>query len=258
MIVRGPRPADNFAQIHNAALADGELSFKARGILAYLLSRPPGWQTSAERLARSGRDGDRAIKSGLKELEERGYLKRSKKHKPDGTWEWTQVITDQPELDTVSAKQPDGENQVDTVDTVGAFCTGGKQPDINNTLPNNTSTSGDVVNPPSVTDAHTPLSRDPLLVREGAGPRVGGPTPASRLWTPSAAALKTAHEQVELMDVQLSIARYAVVKAEKRQEPSSSEWLRWLIADEQKLRLEEKERAKTNGDKKSWWAVAGD
>lgn len=74
MIIRGPRPADTIAQIHTAALADGTLSFKARGILAYLLSLPAGTDISPERITRSGTDGERAVKSGLKELQDAGYL----------------------------------------------------------------------------------------------------------------------------------------------------------------------------------------
>lgn len=66
-------------------LADDELSFRALGILAYLLSRPPGWETDSKRLAagkrREGRD---AVRSALKELELRGYLHRVKVRRPAG------------------------------------------------------------------------------------------------------------------------------------------------------------------------------
>ena len=77
MIQRGPRPADSLALIRTDALADGRLSFKARGILAYLLAQKPGFAISVEGLARGGIDGKRAVESGLRELEEHGYLSRS-------------------------------------------------------------------------------------------------------------------------------------------------------------------------------------
>jgi hypothetical protein len=257
LIVRGPRPADNFAQIHNAALADGRLSYKARGILAYLLSRPPGWKTSAERLAQTGVDGERAVKSGLKELETHGYLIRTRTHGEDGKWVHTQVITDQPES-TIGAKQPDGEILGPDLDTIGAFCTGGKQPDINNTETTNTKESDLVVEgvstSPSGEGSTPPPSRDSQgLNRDG----VGGPAPARqrRGWYPSDNAIATAERAVELMDIPIHIARYTVVKAEANKEPTSGEWLRWILADEQKARDEER-RLAAQAKPAKWFSVA--
>jgi hypothetical protein len=58
-------------------LTDPHLSFKARGLLAYLLSlEPDELVTSAETLATVGRDGRDAVLSGLRELEDRDYLER--------------------------------------------------------------------------------------------------------------------------------------------------------------------------------------
>lgn len=286
MIVRGPRPSDNFAQIHNAALADGRLSFKARGILAFLLSRPPGWKTSAERLARSGTDGERAVKSGLKELEALGYLKRSRSHAdgsdpdvPAGTWVHNQVITDQPDileddpnLDTTGTFCTHGEEAGHSVDTIGTFCTGAKQPDINNTDSNNTYLGVEgVVNPPKVGaqenpdspqfenspspgGASTPTSRNSEGSRDGGGSGLN-PKPASKRWL-SDAAWKTAHQQIELQDIMLSITKYEIRSKERGTTPSSSEWLRWLIEDEQKMRTEERKQAQDAARRKPWFAVA--
>lgn len=278
MIVRGPRPADNFAQIHNAALADGRLSFKARGILAFLLSRPPGWKTSAEKLAKSGIDGERAVKSGLKELEAHGYLKRTRTHAdgsdpahPAGTWIHNQIITDQPalvpedmEVDTTGAFCTDGETSGPYEPTTGTFCTGGKQPDINNTEPNNTYLlAGGVVNPPTVGESTTPSSRtsygdDREVV--GVVQGVGVPTHLEWLLTRhgwlSAAALKTAHREIELQELPLSLTKYEIRMKEMNREPKSSEWLRWLIEDEQKILAEERKQAQENGHTKRWWETA--
>lgn len=246
MIVRGARPADNFAQIHNAALADGRLSFKARGILAYLLSRPPGWKTSADRLAQSGVDGERAIKSGLKELEEFGYLTRTRTHDPaSGTFIHNQIVTDQP---TTGTKQPDGDTLVHEDDTTGALCTSGKQPDINNTETTNTYLStavvGDVVNPPTG-DGPQPPSRESLEAPRDAGG-----------WRPSPQALKTADSVITVLDIELSITKYRIRMAEMGKEPSASEWLRWLIADEQEAKLRLKQEAVESRRQARWDAVA--
>lgn len=260
MIVRGPRPSDNFAQIHNAALADGRLSFKARGILAYLLSRPPKWSTSAERLAKSGIDGERAVKSGLKELETFGYLTRTRRHNPEnGQWIHEQMVTDEP----VGAKRTDG-NEPDgpPVDTTGAFCTGGKRTDINNTSLTNTYSPEDdaVLSPKQGEPAAAPTSRESEQDREG----VATPTPRSLPEKPSRhgwmtqQAWATAHEDVELIDVAVHATRYTIRCKEMNKQPSSGEWLRWLMDDELQERRNERKQAQANGRKKSWYAVAGD
>lgn len=75
-IVRGPRAADHFTIISNGALRDERLTWKARGLLAYLLSMDTGWITSVRRLAEVGPDGTTAVESALKELETFGYLER--------------------------------------------------------------------------------------------------------------------------------------------------------------------------------------
>ncbi|RIK03508.1 MAG: replication protein, partial [Acidobacteria bacterium] len=43
-IRRGPRLADNFTILSNAAINDGRLSFRARGVLMWLLSKPADWR----------------------------------------------------------------------------------------------------------------------------------------------------------------------------------------------------------------------
>ena len=116
-IIRGARPSDNFVMIHNAALADERLSYKARGLLAYMLSRPPGWTTSAERLAAKAKDGRDSVRSGLRELESLGYLHRERSHDDAGKWSHNQIVTDEPIMTnagtidgfSVDGKTDDGE-----------------------------------------------------------------------------------------------------------------------------------------------------
>ena len=68
-----------FTQINNSVLLDEQLSFKARGILALLLSRPKGWQIYVnEVVQRSDKDGRRAVQSGFKELLDYGYVSLSR------------------------------------------------------------------------------------------------------------------------------------------------------------------------------------
>jgi hypothetical protein len=63
-----------FAQIANVALRDRRLSFKARGILAMVLSNVGEWEATASWIGeQSDHDGPTAIQSGLNELTHYGY-----------------------------------------------------------------------------------------------------------------------------------------------------------------------------------------
>ncbi len=67
-------PEVPFAQIANSALRDKRLSFKARGILALVLSNVGEWEATLRWLtSQSDHDGKRAIQAGLKELTDLGY-----------------------------------------------------------------------------------------------------------------------------------------------------------------------------------------
>ena len=96
MIVRSPRPTGNFTVLHNKTIRDTRLSFKARGILTYLLSLPDNWRTSAEDLARNAPDGRDGIRSGLRELETFGYLRRTKHRADDGRVRTITTVYDRP------------------------------------------------------------------------------------------------------------------------------------------------------------------
>ena len=71
-ILRGPTDADHFTILPNRIIRDQRLSFRARGVLAYLLSMPPGWRTSSTRVARETREGRDAIRTALDELRAEG------------------------------------------------------------------------------------------------------------------------------------------------------------------------------------------
>jgi len=63
-----------FVMIDKACLEDSRLSWKARGILAYLLSKPDNWKVmTCDLVAKSDRDGRDAVLSALRELIEHGY-----------------------------------------------------------------------------------------------------------------------------------------------------------------------------------------
>jgi hypothetical protein len=82
----------------NEAVNDKRLSFRARGVLAYLLGRPPGWRFSAERICAEGTEGRDAVASALRELTEHGYYRWTKVRSSDGTFVTVTEVAATPDL----------------------------------------------------------------------------------------------------------------------------------------------------------------
>lgn len=76
-----------FTQVPNGLLYDPELSFKAKGLWAYISAKPSGWNFSADRIAMETKEERKSILAGLKELVEAGYL--SCKKLSNGRMEYT-------------------------------------------------------------------------------------------------------------------------------------------------------------------------
>jgi hypothetical protein len=76
-IVRSPHNAENpYCQIRRTTLQDERLSFEARGLLAYLLSKSHDWRVVIGDLMRAGNTGRDRVYRILRELESAGYLTR--------------------------------------------------------------------------------------------------------------------------------------------------------------------------------------
>ena len=74
-IIRINKNKDNpYVQMDKRAIQDSNLSWKARGILAYLLSLPDDWKIYTTELIKHSPDGEAALRTGMKELEDQGYL----------------------------------------------------------------------------------------------------------------------------------------------------------------------------------------
>jgi hypothetical protein len=55
---------------------NSSLSFKAKGILYYLLLKPSEWEGHLYDLVQNSTDGEKSVRSGIKELIDAGYMKR--------------------------------------------------------------------------------------------------------------------------------------------------------------------------------------
>lgn len=106
-ILRNPAKV-KFTVVDNYALRDENLSLKARGLLVTMLSLPDNWQFSENGLCSIfKKDGQSSIRSGLKELEEAGYLVRTRTRDSLGrvsSVDWT--IYDYPHFENHNVAKP--------------------------------------------------------------------------------------------------------------------------------------------------------
>ena len=65
-----------YVMLNKQFLQDENLSWKSKGILAYLLSLPDDWQIYETELEKHSTDGLSSLRSGLKELMKNGYVNR--------------------------------------------------------------------------------------------------------------------------------------------------------------------------------------
>lgn len=73
MIIRTAKKQNRFSIVDNTGFNDPRLSYKAKGLLGYFLTKPDDWQIRMEDLLKHGKDGLDAIKAGMKELRLAGY-----------------------------------------------------------------------------------------------------------------------------------------------------------------------------------------
>ena len=92
-VIRVRKRPNNFVMLDKTFLEDDRLSFKAKGILAYLLSKPDNWKVIVGNLVKYSKDGKSAVYAGLKELKECGYYVKTPIRSEDGRrisrWEST-------------------------------------------------------------------------------------------------------------------------------------------------------------------------
>lgn len=95
MIRRAERKT-NYTIMGNAGINDERLSFKATGLLAYLLSKPDNWNINELQLADVKQDKRDGVRAALKELEDAGYILRTKRRSEDGKFLYASTVYDEP------------------------------------------------------------------------------------------------------------------------------------------------------------------
>ena len=104
-IFRQKRTA-NFTVVPNEFLHSDNLSFKAKGLLSYLLSLPSDWEVHISHLATASKDGHDSVSSGMAELLEACYVwRRPRCGAEPGGWEY--FVFDAPQTES-----PFGESSI--------------------------------------------------------------------------------------------------------------------------------------------------
>lgn len=91
-IRRSRRPEDPYTRLPNATLNDLTLSWEAKGLLDWLLSKPDNWVVHREYIANIGKAGRDKVTSMLAELEAAGYLRREKVRDNEGKFRFESMI----------------------------------------------------------------------------------------------------------------------------------------------------------------------
>ena len=86
-----------YTQVCNDIINETGLSWKAKGILIYLLSKPDGWTVRENNIVKHSVDGLKATKAGIKELINRGYMSRRKIRDYQGKYRgWETIVCEVP------------------------------------------------------------------------------------------------------------------------------------------------------------------
>ncbi|HDR8094633.1 TPA: DnaD domain protein [Bacillus cereus] len=101
----------NYTTINNTGLRDERLSWKAKGILAYILSLPDDWVFYMEEISTHAKDGIDSLRVGMKELKKFGYVRRFPvKNEKGKITNWETIIYEIPQVENPHMENPHMEN----------------------------------------------------------------------------------------------------------------------------------------------------
>lgn len=86
----------NYTVMSNIHLRDKNLSYKAKGLLSFMLSLPDDWDYSINGLVSLSKERVKAVRSAIKELEDNKYLVREKNKLENGRFDYDYIIYEEP------------------------------------------------------------------------------------------------------------------------------------------------------------------
>ena len=91
-VVKIKKKTSHFSVIDTRFFNDTRLTWKAKGLLGYLLSKPDDWKVRMKDLEKRSPKGIREIKSGMKELIRYGYAEMIRKQTQSGKFQGTEYV----------------------------------------------------------------------------------------------------------------------------------------------------------------------
>lgn len=76
----------DYTVLDNTFLKDKELSWKAKGLFAYILSLPDDWKIYLTELQEHATDGETSVRTAVQELIDLGYLIATRERNSQGLW----------------------------------------------------------------------------------------------------------------------------------------------------------------------------
>ncbi|QPQ35557.1 conserved phage C-terminal domain-containing protein [Lysinibacillus sp. JNUCC-52] len=83
---------ENYVVLDKGFLNDENLSWQAKGMLAYMLSLPNDWRFTIQDLTKRSKNGRDATNNIVKELTAAGYIQREQKRSDDGKFGKTELL----------------------------------------------------------------------------------------------------------------------------------------------------------------------
>ena len=134
-IIRIDKTAGNYFIASKYYVEDEKISWKAKGIMSYLFSKPDDWQIYQTQLEKVSIDGKASVRSTINELIDNGYMTRQSRRKSNGDFDgYDYTLHEYPTNDGVrkmeDAKMEDAKMEIAKSDTTNNNST-------NNDLTNN-------------------------------------------------------------------------------------------------------------------------
>lgn len=96
-IIKVRKRENPFVQIDSSIFKDTNLSWKAKGVLAYLLSKPADWEIRVTDIINQSTDGRDSVYAALRELRQHGYLIKAPIRNEEGKIkEWIEELYEIP------------------------------------------------------------------------------------------------------------------------------------------------------------------
>ena len=103
---------EGYTHVNNEIFHDKNISYKAKGLFCQMLSLPDNWDFKENSIKTLATDGIRSVRSGLKELIEKGYLIREPIREGNLIVDWQYTLINNPrDINVCKHKHKYGEYQ---------------------------------------------------------------------------------------------------------------------------------------------------